>query len=259
MQKPLLLVSALFLLFFSASGSFSQTKFNLSVYGGYSLPVADLKGDFPDSLGSGISFARSSTLLVSSGFNLGATGKYSVDTTGKARVTVSLGYNTFSGSQDYSRPSGTLTYKNKVNIFSISAGIEYYLFPKKKISPYGGLDLAANFFSGNVSSSGDSSRTLTRKSETRFGVIATGGVVIMIGKNTGVTLGVKYALANLIGKKSELTTTIINPNIDEEEEGSASLYELPLNDEENVNNRGKSLNYLQFFAGVSFNFGEALK
>jgi len=258
-MRKLHILIALFLLFYSATGSFSQTKFNLSVYGGYSLPVADLKGDFPDTLGNGISFAKSPSLLTSSGFNLGATGKYSVDTTGNAKVTVSLGYNTFSGSQDYSRPTGTLTYKNKVNIFSISAGIEYYLFPKKKVSPYGGLDLAANFFSGNITSSGDSSRTLTRKSETRFGIIATGGVVLMIGKNTGITLGVKYALANLIGKKSELTTTIINPNIDIEEEGSSSLYELPLNDEENVNNRGKILNYLQFFAGVSFNFGKALK
>lgn len=259
MQKLHIMVAALFLILFTSTGSFSQTKFNLSVYGGYSLPVADLTGDFPDSLGNGISFAKSPSLLTSNGFNLGATGKYSVDTTGKARVTVSLGYNTFSGSKDYSRPSGTLTYKNKVNIFSLSAGIEYYLFPKKKVSPYGGLDLAANFFSGNITSSGDSSRTLTRKSETRLGIIATGGVVMMIGKNTGITIGVKYALANLIGKKSELTTTIINPNIDIEEEGSGSLYELPINDEETSNNRSKTLNYLQFFAGVSFNFGEALK
>lgn len=258
MQK-IHVLTALFLVLFSVIGTSSQTKFNLSIYGGYSLPVADLKGDFPDSLGSGISFGRSSTLLTSNGFNLGATGKYSVDTTGNARLTVSLGYNSFSGSQDYSTPTGTLTYKNKVNIFTFSGGIEYYLFPKKKVSPYAGLDLAANFFSGEIASSGDSTKTLKRRSESRFGVIATGGVVIMISKNAGINIGVKYALANLIGKKSDISATIINPNIDIEEGGSGLLYELPINDEETSNNRSKTLNYLQFFAGVSFNFGALLK
>ena len=64
------------------------------------MPVADLKGDFPDTLGTSLlDFNKSSTLLTSSGFNIGAIGKYCVDTTGKAKLTAGFNYNSFSGKQ----------------------------------------------------------------------------------------------------------------------------------------------------------------
>jgi outer membrane protein W len=256
MQKVLTIL--LLLLLFASFDASSQSKFSLSVFGGYSLPLADLQGDFPDTNSSGIlNFTKSNTLLTSSGFNIGATGKYAVDTLGKAKVTAGFNYNSFTGSKDYSRPTGTITYKNKVNIFSLSAGLEYNFLPKKKVSPFVGLDLAANFFSGKIDVSGDTSRVINRKSESRFGVIVNAGALMKLSSNIDITAGVKYALTNLIGKKTELTTSIIIADI--EEETSSSANELPLNDEETSANRSKSLYYLQFYAGVSINIGELLK
>ncbi len=258
MRNKLLVITALFLVL--AAQINSQSKYNLTFYGGYSLPLADLKGDFPDTLGTSLlNFNRSSTLLTSSGFNIGAIGKLRVDTLGKARVTFGLNYSSFTGSKDYVRPGGTLTYKNKVNIFTISAGAEYGFMPKKKVNPFVGLDLAANFYSGNITASGDSSFTIQRKSETRFGIIANGGVDIKFNKSIGAVVGVKYSLTNLIGKKTDITTTTTPPVMDDEEGGSGSLTEISLNDEESTNNTSKALYYLQFYAGISFYFGDVIK
>ena len=237
----------------------SQTKFNVIITGGYSLPAADLRGDYPDTLSSGLlNFTKAGTLLTKGGFNIGLTGKYTVDTTGKARVTVSLTNNSLSGSQDYSRPNGVLSYKNKVNIFSVSAGIEYNIFPKKKFSPFVGLDISANFFSGKIEGSGDTIQIVNRKSESRIGVTVNGGVDIKLNNSINLVAGVKYVMANLIGKKTDITTTTSTIS-DAEEEGTGLLYELPLNDEETSSNRGKVLNFLQFYTGISLNFGEFIK
>jgi len=258
MINRILIFLALFLVY--TSSLTSQTKLNLTVFGGYSMPVADLKGEFPDTMGTNLlNFDKSSTLLTSSGFNIGAIGKYAVDTLGKARLTAGFNYNTFSGSKDYPRTGATLTYKNKVNIFTISAGAEYGFFPKKKFNPFVGLDLAINFYSGKIEASGDSTFNLQRKSESRFGVVANGGVDIKLNKSIGVVIGVKYALTNLIGKKTEIQTTTSNTLTDDEETGTSSFRELGLNDEENSTNPAKTLNYLQFYAGISFYFGQAFK
>src|SRR5215216_4019520 len=101
MRKVLFILIALFLL--SSISLFSQTKFNLNIYGGYSIPLSDLSGDFPDSLNANgrLDFTKASTLLTKGGFNIGAILKYAVDTSGNARLTGNLNYNSFSGSKDY--------------------------------------------------------------------------------------------------------------------------------------------------------------
>src|SRR5512139_1031370 len=140
MKKLLLLFPVLLLLI---EFSFSQNKFNVNLYGGYTLPVADLKGDFPDTLGTSLlDFNKSKTLLTSYGINFGIQGKYAVDSSSSQRITAGFNYNSFTGSVDYPRPSGeVLTYKNKVSIFTVSAGIEYAINPRKKIVPHIGLEL----------------------------------------------------------------------------------------------------------------------
>lgn len=255
-----LFIAALFLFAYFNYNSFSQTKWNITFTGGYTLPAADLKGSFPDTLGTSslLNFEKSRTLLTSGGINIGAIAKYCVDTLGKARLTGGFNYNSFSGSKDYSRNPGTLTYKNKVNIFTISMGAEYGLFPRKKINPFIGLDLALNFYSGNIEASGDTSFTVKRKSESRFGVIANAGADIKLNKSIGLVVGVKYALTNLIGKKTELSENTL-PLTDDEEPGTFISGDLGLNDEENSNNPSKTLNYVQFYAGISFYFGDFIK
>ena len=257
MRYRIIFFLSLFLIFSAVLQA--QTKFNLNVYGGYSLPVADIKGDFPDTLGNSLlDFDKSSTLLTGSGFNFGATGKYAVDTLGKARITGGFNYNSFSGSKDYPRSGATLTYKNKVNIFTISLGAEYGFFPKKKFNPFVGLDLAMNFYSGKIEASGDSTFNIQRKSESRFGIVVNGGVDIKLNKSIGAVVGVKYGLTNLIGKKTDITSNTVLQT-DDEESGTSAFKELGLNDEESSNNKSKTLYYLQFYAGLSLYIGEVLK
>lgn len=240
---------------------YPQSKYSVSFYGGYSLPLADLKGSFPDTLSEGnyLNFKKSNTLLTSSGFNIGAVGKYTVDTLGKARLTAGINYNTFSGSKDYPRLNGTLTYKNTLNIITVSAGAEYNFFPSKKINPFAGIDLTANFYSGKIEASGDSTFKITRKNESRFGVIINAGAEYKLSKSLSVIGGVKYALTNLIGRKSDAEITL-PPVTDDEEPGSTiGSKELPLNDAETPTNLAKSIYYIQFYAGVTFYFGPKVK
>ncbi len=116
-----------------------------------------------------------------------------------------------------------------------------------------------NFYSGKIEASGDSTFTIQRKSESRIGVIANGGVDIKLNSSIGAVIGVKYALTNLIGKKTEIRNTTVNTLTDDEETGTSSFRELGLNDEANSSNPAKTLNYLQFYAGVSFYFGRPLR
>ncbi len=263
MLKVLNLLTALFILciisLFSI-GTSAQTKFNVSIYGGYSMPTADLEGTFPDTLSSGnkLDFTTARTLLTKKGFNFGGVFKLAVDTIGHAKLTGGLNYNLFTGTKDYAIPfEGTRTYKSSVSIFTISVGAEYSLIPDKKVSPYFGLDLAANFFGGKVESKGDTAFVLDRSQETRLGIIATAGINITITPKIGAVVGVKYSLANLIGKKTESTTTPTTPT-DTEEEGLGALFELPLNDAATSKGQSKTFNYFQFYAGLSFNFGDFL-
>lgn len=253
MNKTLVAVLALLLL---TAYSLSQKKFTVNVYGGYTMPLSDMKGTFPDTLGFDI--RRSKTLLTSFGINAGVQGKYVVDSLGNARVTGALNYNTFSGSQDYKVASGIMTYKNRVNIITLSAGMEYVINPLKKYVPFIGLEIAANFYDGMVEGTGDSIFTLNRKSETRFGVVGNAGVELKFWKSTGIVIGIKYAMTNLAGKKSEIIKTNTPIQDTGEIEGLGEGYELPLNDEYSSTSTNKILNYLQFYAGLSINFGKKI-
>jgi len=258
MQKVLNLLTALLIL--SSISSYSQTKFNMNIYGGYSMPVSDLEGTFPDTLGSSgkLDFTTARTLLTKKGYNFGAAFKFAVDTTGNARLTGGLNYSSFSGSKDYAIPfQETRTYKSKVTIFTISAGAEYSLSPDKKINPFFGMDLAANFFGGKIEAKGDTSFVIDRSQETRIGIIATAGINISLSEKIGVVVGVKYSLTNIIGKSTETTTTT-GTNTDIGETGNSALFELPLNDAETSSNKSKSFSYFQFYTGLSVNFGRFL-
>jgi opacity protein-like surface antigen len=248
MKKYLVLLSALFFLYGNTN---SQKKITINFFGGYTLPVADFKGSYPDSL-TYINFRKAKTLLTSYGINFGVKGKFAVDSAGSQILTAGAEYNTFTGNVDYP----TQSYKNKVNVFTINAGIEYDLNPSSKIVPFAGLDIAVNFFSGKIEASGDSISVKNRTSETRLGIIAGAGVDIKMWSSAGIIIGVKYSMANLIGKKSEATT--IQPVTDIEQSGSSSGSEIPLNDDVVSSNPGKSLNYVQIYAGISYNFGKSL-
>lgn len=235
------------------STTFSQPQIIINVTGGYNLPMGDLKGNFPDSLGGSI--ADSNSYFIKQGLNFGLTGKYALGKKRNLRINLGFDYNMFSQSKDYTRTSGTITFKNKMNIINIAAGVEYAFQPKGKINPYIGLDLGVYLYSGNFEVTGGTgvdsavNSKLTLKSASRFGGAIGAGIEFAISKQIGANLGFKYHMANLIGKEYDTTATVLNEYQLQDKEHTAGT----------ITHTAKSIGYLQISAGLSFFFNQPKK
>lgn len=238
-------LSALFVIFaviFALNSvTYSQPQVVIHVTGGYNLPLPDLKGDYTiDSLG-GFSTTDSNSYLIKSGFSAGADFKYALGKKRNLRVGLGLTYNMFNNNQT----SGSTTAKIKMNIFQVAAQVEYAIMPKGKANPFIGLDLTGNFFSGSTDVTRDtSSASLTLKSASRFGVGIGAGLDIAFSKSIGAVIGVKYQLANLIGKEAPDTSA------------TPSTTEYTLSDKEytmgGVTHSAKNISYINLYAGLAF-------
>ncbi len=234
-MKKLHFVLASFLIVFAISNLYSQNQITVHVTGGYDLPMQDFKG----TIGS-----DTNNYVQKSGFNIGADGKYYLGKKRNVGITVSLSYNGFT-SGTYTYPDGsTLIYK--INIFAAGLGVEYAFSPKGKANPFIGAEFTGNFFSGSstFTTSGGAATETSVNSASRFGVQFNGGVDIKFSKGVGAVIGIRYNLANLIGKKYDTTTTNINLN-DASYTSSSGI---------SVN--AKNIGYLQFYGGVAFFFGQ---
>lgn len=211
------------------STTFSQPQVKVHVTGGYNLPLPDLKGEYP---------ADTNSMLQKSGFNAGADVKYYLGKKRNVGITLSGAYNSFS-SGDISLTGGS--FITKVNIIAIGLGVEYSFMPKGKTNPFLGAEFTGNFFSGKTKTTptGGTETEATMKSASRFGIGVGGGLDFTFNKSIGAVVGVKYNMANLIGKDS-VTSTVNN--------------EYTLIDKETSVTKSKNLSYLQIYAGVTFSF-----
>ncbi|MBZ0204016.1 MAG: outer membrane beta-barrel protein [Ignavibacteria bacterium] len=216
------------------NSTFSQPQIKVHVTGGYDLPLPDLKGTYPTDTNSA---------LQKSGFNIGADVKYYLGKKRNVGITLGGSYNAFS-SGDISVTGGK--FVTKVNILAVALGVEYNFMPKGKTQPFLGLEFTGNFFSGKYTTTPTSGTgtEATMKSASRFGIQFGGGVDFKLSKSVGAVLGVKYNLANLIGKDST-NSTVAN--------------EYTLNDKETTGKKSLNLSYIQVYAGVSFFFNEPKK
>jgi len=250
-------LSALFLaavLVFAISGNtYSQPKFTINVTGGYSLPLPDLKGDFPDSVGGIGHGADSNSYYIKNGFNFGLVGKYAIGKKGNFRVTGGVNVNLFSQSKDYTDSAGAaFTVKNKMNIIGIFLGAEWAFLPKrapgKIVNPFLGLDVTANLFSGSVEGVPGISK-MDLKSAARFGIGVGGGIDFAFSQNVGAVVGAKYNLANLVGKEYDSTqTTATQYALDDKEHTVGS-----------TTYSARNIQFIHFYAGVSFYLGQPKK
>jgi outer membrane protein W len=117
--------------------------------------------------------------------------------------------------------------------------------------------MTANFFSGTIKASGDTSYQQFRVNESRYGVLVNAGVDYKINKTFGVTGGIKYNFSNLIGKSFQSATT--TGNTDTGPTGVNVDTDVPLNDGMNGSIKAKSIYYIQIYAGVSYYFAYPLK
>ncbi|MEO8512372.1 MAG: outer membrane beta-barrel protein [Ignavibacteria bacterium] len=225
------------------SSTFSQPQLKVHITGGYSLPLPDLKGDLN-------TLADTGTYFMKQGIGFGADVKYYLGKKRNVGLTLGLGYQMFSNSSDSSTATGVTAIKNKLNAFTVGLGIEYNFMPKGKTQPFLGAEFTGHFFSGSFEGKfGTLTTTNTLKSASRFGIAVGGGLDFKLGKSVGAIVGVKYNMANLIGKAFDSTGLGTN--------------EYALDDKEHTENnatvKAKNINYLQLYAGVSFFFNEPKK
>ena len=244
----LLFVSVIVLAAFSGQ-VFSQPKFVLHITGGLSVPFPDLKGDVSTILTTPNNI--DDNYLMKLGFNFGADGKYAFDKKGNFRGVFGIGYNIFVNPADLVSIGTTINYRPTIGILTLSLGPEYAFLPKEKFNPFVGVDFTANFISGSYEYSLQTTTlsNITLESAARFGLQFGLGGDIKLGKNIGLVVGVKYNLANLIGKDSD-TSKI-----------SATSH--ALNDAEyTYNNKtypAKSISYVQIYSGITFYIGQPKK
>jgi hypothetical protein len=174
-------------------------------------------------------------------------GKLGIGKKRNVKVTLGFNFNGFTNSVDLNNiyyPGNTVTFIPHVNIITITGGGEYDFLPKGKINPFIGLDVTLNIWNGSFrfDNSGD---TLPEyypakmKSETRLGFQFGAGAEYSIGKDMGLVAGVKYNMANLIGKSYMEPSTLAST-------------EVQLGDKANNGNPAKNISYLQIYGGFVF-------
>lgn len=233
-MKKLSALLVILAIVFAVSSSYAQSQVTVHVTGGYNLPLPDFKGTYP---------TDSNSYFQKSGYNFGADGKYYLGKKRNVGITLSAGYNAFTSGDIATTGSTTVV---KFNVITIGVGIEYAFMPKGKANPFIGAEFSTNLFSGKLTSTPTTGTAteFTLKSASRFGAQLNGGVDIQLNKSIGVVLGVKYNLANLIGKAYDSTNT--------------SLTEYSLNDKEytvgTTTIKARSISWIQLYGGVSFYF-----
>ncbi len=230
----------------SGNQSFSQPKFTLDVTAGYSQPI----GGFNNGISLYDTIPDSWPYLMRSAYNIGVTGKMTIKSVPNLKAVLGLNYNGFKNWDDlavtsYNSNTGnydtdTVQFRPKVAILVLSLGGEWGFKPKEDFNPFVGLDFTTNFYSGSFQSNPSSNFQKSQlKAETRFGLQMGGGFNMAFSKYVGGVFGIKYNLANLMGKS------------DGDLNDTTHVY---LNDSGEGNQGSRNISYFQFYAGVSFYF-----
>ena len=236
MKKLSLIFAIVAVIFAVNTTTFAQPQITVHVTGGYNLPFPDFKGTYPTDTNS---------YFQKSGYNFGADGKYYLGKKRNVGITLSANYNAYS-SGDITLTGGTALIK--FNVIGIGLGVEYAFMPKGKANPFIGAEFSTNLFSGKttLTPTGGTATENTLKSATRFGAQINAGVDIALAKTVGAVIGLRYNLANLIGKDSASSTVAT---------------EYTLQDKGYTNAAGtvianKNISALSIYAGVSFYFNK---
>ncbi len=252
-MKKINTLAIVLVLLFAAVGLKAQTyavpKFSLNINGGYTMTLPDLKGTFPADLIAG---KNPTPYFVNNGFNFGAAGKYYIDKKSTFGVVLSLTYSMLSsgniGVTNLDTNSqlgiGEGTWRADMNMFTIGIGTEYAFAPKRPANPFVNVQFTTNIIGGKTKfdQSGGSLASYSKDmtSAVRFGAMFGAGVDVKLSKSVGVVIGGRYAFANLFGKDSTSDTPTT----------------FGLNDKETTTMKAKKMAYLQFYAGMSFYFGQ---
>ena len=227
--------------------SYSQPEATVQFIVGYSHPLPDLAGNFGPVYNqwTGNGNPDSNTFFMRGAVNYGIYIKVPVKKKSHVIIIGGIAYNVFNNTVSYNDATGRGDYDLTQSILGISLGAEYNFFSKKsKFNPFIGAEALFNIFGGKLTIDGvQGSAEYTMHATTRFGFQVGGGFDYAFHNNLGLTIGAKYAYANVIGKSYA--------------EDIGSKYHL--NDGaysfNGANYSAKDIMYLQFYGGLSFYFG----
>jgi hypothetical protein len=215
----------------------TKPEFILGAIGGGSIPLAELKGDVSTiSLTNGATSAPS--YFEEWGYSLGVFGKLPVGKTENIRINISLIYNRFFSSGTDS--SDQVTIEPNLNIFQAGLGAEYAFTKIGNVTPFIGAEFTANIFGGSIDFIGSGSSSgisYNYNRNVRYGFWAGAGIEYFMNKSFSLIGGVKYNMANLIGK-------------DRDETGAHDLDDeaFTLN---GVSIKQKNISFINIYAGVA--------
>lgn len=228
-------------------GDVQAQKVKLNIIGGYSLPLPDLKGTYPDDFNSG---KNPMPYMMKNGFNVGGIGKYFLDKKNTQGLTLTLVYTGYSNSVD-NAIVGVSNQKFQMNMFTVGLGYEYRPPVRGAVMPFFGADIIGNFLSGKYkfTPTGNTEQENTMKSASRFGFNVGAGTEFIASSKITFVVGVKYQYYNLLGK-------------DYVEDGSGTEYNL--NDKEwtdalNMTHKARNMMGMQFYGGINFNLDQVFK
>ena len=225
--------------------TFAQPKATIQFFGGYTLPLADMKGNFGayQSNFAGNGNPDTNTYFLSYGINYGISFKKPLFIkNGNFNVTASVMFNAFGQSKDYD----SVSVKLRQNLLSLALGAEWEFSPKRgKIDPFVGIDLIGSVVNGSLTETYPATTlSLSMKGAFRLGFMIGGGVDFMLHQSVGFVVGARYAFANVIGKdySSDIGTTYFLG--DAQHTINGAVYP------------AKNIRFIQFYGGVSFYFGK---
>ena len=270
--------SAVFSQVKTKSTKFKAPQFVVELNGAYNLPIMDTKGEVAD-------FFKFQNYGTKIGFGGELNFKLAVSKYGEVRPMLTLGYAQFQNKDDskayidlnniingYPLPGtqqfGSVTGNCDLFIRTAYAGLGIeYAFTKvdkaRRFTPYGNLTFDLNVIwglyrqtptqrvSGQLNPETEISFTI--KSTVRFGLSVGVGAQYRLATPFGINFGIKFKMANLIGKESKTTST---QKQDPNEENKMNLLDKGDTNINTMLSSNRNIGYMHFYLGFAFYIGK---
>jgi len=240
------LIYIIFLFTLTGLKLYSQQAATVSLIGGYSFPLGILSQPFGDS-SNAIAPQSDKYYYLSYGYSYGVMFKEGLGKKRNIRITGSLVFTIMGQSKDYSHPD-QVSVKLRQSFLSLGLGAEWNLAPKRKmLNPFLGGEFDINLYGGSLQQVyASTTNTYNLSSTMRGGISFGGGVDFQFHQQIGALLGVKYYMANLIGKKT-VGASGTNYGLDDGAHSDPTT---------GISYPARSINVFQIYAGFSYYFGK---
>lgn len=188
----------------------TQTKAQMNIKLGGGLGVMSPVSDFG---GSTIDYYNGSRYGLGSGLNIHGKVKIGFPV---LNLTGEIDYSSLSNKGNSEPGQGSVNISQKV--VSLKVGPEFrFTLPTLPVTPYLGLNLALNSFSGETTFQGVSkvpSATYSVQSATRFGIGLYAGTEVSLNSSLSLDFNISYNLMNLVGRQWNDVNPLIKQRID---------------------------------------------